>query len=199
MNKPIIGIDFDNTIVSYHDLFHTVALERRLIDVDFPKNKEKIRDYLRAINKENEWTQMQGIVYGSKMAAAKPFPGVIDFFRKIHESKIKIYIISHKTKYPYLGEKYDLHRAAAEWIKCANLNVTATFFLESQRSKLEKIRECRCTYFIDDLPEIFSHEFFPTNVGKILFSPEKKLPDCDTRVFSTWENIAHYLASLDYA
>jgi hypothetical protein len=49
----IIGLDFDNTIVSYDSLFHKVSLEQNLINEIFEANKIKIRDYLRAVNKED--------------------------------------------------------------------------------------------------------------------------------------------------
>jgi len=42
-----IGIDFDNTIVSYDTLFHRVALERGLIPISVPANKISVREYLR--------------------------------------------------------------------------------------------------------------------------------------------------------
>ena len=47
-----VGIDFDNTIVCYDEIFHRVALERELIPRDTPKNKESVRDYLRQVGKE---------------------------------------------------------------------------------------------------------------------------------------------------
>ena len=37
-----LGIDFDNTIVIYDELFYKVALERNLIPINFSKNKLKI-------------------------------------------------------------------------------------------------------------------------------------------------------------
>ena len=45
-----IGIDFDNTIVSYDDLFHKIATEQKLIPENFPHSKLLIRDYLRKKN-----------------------------------------------------------------------------------------------------------------------------------------------------
>ena len=43
----VIGIDFDNTIVSYDDLFHRLATERGLIPAAFPSRKTSMRDFLR--------------------------------------------------------------------------------------------------------------------------------------------------------
>src|SRR5262245_43078397 len=44
----LIGVDFDNTIVSYDALFHRIATERDLIPADLPVNKTAVRDHLRA-------------------------------------------------------------------------------------------------------------------------------------------------------
>src|SRR3989338_3052680 len=146
MTQHVIGIDFDNTIVCYDDVFHLVAVERQLIPSRFPRKKEKIRNYLRMIDREDAWTEMQGYVYGRKMSLAKPFPGVIDFFKMVRQRNIPIYIISHKTRHPYLGPQYDLHQAAQEWIDRMQLNQSDVFFLESKKSKIEKIAECQCTH-----------------------------------------------------
>ena len=49
-----IGIDFDNTIVCYDDVFHEVAREQGLIPNDLPANKGAVRDHLRAIGREDD-------------------------------------------------------------------------------------------------------------------------------------------------
>ena len=69
----VIGIDFDNTLVCYDRLFQQVALERGLIPVDFPANKLEVRNHLRKIGLENEWTEMQGIVYGPQLNEASAY------------------------------------------------------------------------------------------------------------------------------
>ena len=77
----LIGIDFDNTIVSYDTLFHKVAREQGVVPDTTPQNKVAVRDHLRTIGKEDVWTEMQGYVYGARMEEAEAYPGVIDFFR----------------------------------------------------------------------------------------------------------------------
>ena len=71
----LIGIDFDNTLVSYDALFFRIAREQNLVTPDFPQNKVLIRDHLRACGRESEWTAMQGLAYGPRMAEAEPFRG----------------------------------------------------------------------------------------------------------------------------
>ena len=71
----IIGLDFDNTIVCYDDVFYTAALEKHLITSESPLSKTEVRDTLRAAGKEQDWIELQGYVYGPGMKLAKPFPG----------------------------------------------------------------------------------------------------------------------------
>jgi hypothetical protein len=68
----LIGIDFDNTIVRYDRLFHHVALEKGLIPASVPASKGDVRDYLRSIGGEQDWIELQGIVYGVRMHEADP-------------------------------------------------------------------------------------------------------------------------------
>ena len=94
----LVGVDFDNTIVCYDQIFYKIALEEGLIPAEVPVSKSGVRDYLRQKDRENDWTELQGYVYGTCMQDAPPFPGVVEFFTRCKEDKIKVYIISHKTR-----------------------------------------------------------------------------------------------------
>lgn len=168
-----IGIDFDNTIVCYDDVFYKVAVEQKLIPENTPNNKTQIRNFLRSANREDEWTQLQGYVYGKKMDFANAFPGVDRFFEKCRNDGIKISIISHKTKHPFLGPQYDLHAAAKEWLFMQPFfqGQIDVYFELSLREKLERISRAGCGLFIDDLPELLSEPAFPSKVLKVLFDP----------------------------
>src|SRR5687768_9193602 len=107
-----IGIDFDNTIVSYDALFHKVAREQNLIPEDTPANKVAVRDHLRRIGQEDRWTELQGYVYGARMDEASAYPGAIEFMRACIRAQHVLAVISHKTRFPFLGPQYDLHAAA---------------------------------------------------------------------------------------
>src|SRR5207253_6595278 len=104
----IIGIDFDNTLVAYDTLFHRVAREQGLIPVNLAVNKTAVRDYLRTTGQENLWTEMQGTVYGARIGEAEIFPEVKEFLQLCRERGIAVRIISHKTQFPYLGQRHDL-------------------------------------------------------------------------------------------
>ena len=174
----MIGVDFDNTIVCYDALFHRVARERGLIPVDLPVNKSDVRNHLRRIGQEDVWTEMQGDVYGARMAGAAPYPGVIEFFLACRRAGIPTRIISHKTRHPFLGGRHDLHQAALQWLEQQGFFDPATIglsrsdvFLElTKEAKIERIAQCGCTTFIDDLPELLGEPAFP-NIERILFDP----------------------------
>lgn len=174
-----VGVDFDNTIVCYDEVFHRVALERELIPASTPVNKQAVRDHLREIGREDDWTQMQGYVYGERMGDAQAFPGVLDFFSRMVSQQIPVCIISHKTRHPYKGPKYDLHASALGWLEQNGFFdpsqiglARSDVYLElTLADKLARIGQAGCTHFIDDLPELLGEPAFPESVQRVLFDP----------------------------
>ena len=198
----VIGIDFDNTIVRYDDLFHKIAIERRLIPATVPPRKNEVRDFLREQGQEREWTELQGYVYGPRMAEAQPFPGVMEFFARAVRAGLPLYIISHKTRAPVVGPAYDLHQTARDWLKAqgffdssrVGLSSDHVHFGLTRQDKVSFIEKSRCTHFIDDLEETFLEETFPAGVVKILFgkgAPPPGLPKI--KVAETWSQISEYV------
>ena len=175
----ILGIDFDNTIVCYDQVFHRVAREQNLIPETVPASKGAVRDYLRQIGREDAWTEMQGLVYGPRLRDAEPFPGVLEFLSDAVCAGVPIRIISHKTRHPYKGPRHDLHQAARDWLERHGLFDVAriglprdSVYLEpTLAAKLERVASAGCTHFIDDLPELLAEPAFPNGVIKVLFDP----------------------------
>lgn len=192
-----IGVDFDNTIVCYDDLFHTVALERGLIPPDLPRSKSAVRDYLRGIDNEDAWTEMQGYVYGKRMIEdATPYPGVLEFFQ---HCPAPLCIISHKTRSPYLGEPYDLHAAARAWLAghgfTALVGENNLYFELTKADKLRRITQVGCTHFIDDLPEFLLEPDFPPIVRRFLFDPNDLYPvDSHLQKVASWHLLLQWAA-----
>ena len=195
LNKPIkVGIDFDNTIANYHGVFYQAALEKRLIPESISPSKGSVRDYLRSIDQEEEWTKLQGYIYGARMDLATPYQGVNTFFIRCLESRIQTVIVSHKTKTPYLGPKYDLHSAAKKWLEKQPFTADNAFFELTLREKLSRISALNCDYFIDDLPELFAEEAFPSHVKKILFDPTDSHPNVPGEIRATsWNAISQLI------
>lgn len=180
MNPPLrLGIDFDNTIVCYDQVFHQVAREQGLIPADLPVSKQAVRDYLRSMGQEDRWTEMQGYVYGPRLTDAQAFPGVLEFIQRQVRQGTSVFIVSHKTKHPYLGPKYDLHQAALAWLELngffdprrIGLPRDQVFLELTKKDKLARIGALACTHFIDDLPELLAEPDFPPRVVKVLFDP----------------------------
>lgn len=198
-----IGIDFDNTIVGYDELFHRHALLQGLIPSELPHRKEAVRDHLRANLNEGAWTELQGYVYGPGMREAWPFPGWREFMAWAHGRDIPVYVISHRTQYPYLGPRYDLHRAAREWLSERGdpcLSPERILFHGTKEEKLHRIAELRCTHFIDDLPEILLSPLFPAATQRLLFAPSHPLastrPGADLAAFASWAELQAFFARI---
>ncbi len=198
-----IGVDFDNTLVRYDDLFARVCRERGLIGDDIPAHKTAIRDHLRAVGREDDWTEVQGIVYGPRIVEAEAFEGALEFLREAAKAGREIFIISHKTRHPYRGEKHDLHEAALNWLRAngvfeaeGGVAPGRALFHERKEEKIARIGEVGCDWFIDDLPEILGHELFPENVRRVLFDPGDAHAN-DERWFrvGNWREIRDFLQS----
>jgi hypothetical protein len=175
----IIGVDFDNTIVCYDRLFHHLAVEQSLIPAAVPGDKESVRNYLREQGREDDWTELQGLVYGTRIREAEPFPGVREFFLECRWRGIPVCVISHKTRLPVRGPQVDLHEAARGWLEhrrfhdAADIGLPAdrVFFAETKQGKLQRIGELGCSHYIDDLPEFLLEPGFPSGVERVLFDP----------------------------
>jgi hypothetical protein len=175
-----LGLDFDNTIVSYDTLFHRVAREQGFIPDETPVSKNAVRDFLRSAGREPEWTAMQGVVYGARMTEAEPFPGVLEFLKASAKTGLDLSIVSHKTRHPIVGEPYDLHAAARTWLEkrgvFALIPRERVHFELTKPEKLARIGAIRCTHFLDDLPELLAEPTFPAGVERLLFDPLRAHP-----------------------
>ncbi len=175
----IIGIDFDNTIIDYSNLFEIVAKKKKY-KLNSNLNKASLKKFLIKNKKENEWTIIQGEVYGKYIMRAKLQKGFIKLFKYLLKQNIKIFIVSHKTKYPYLGKKINLRKAATKWIEKNIINkdknfqfsIKNVYFENTIEKKINRIAKLKCDIFIDDLTKILN--LLPKNIDKFLFNPYVK-------------------------
>jgi len=181
----VLGVDFDNTIVCYDDLFHRVALEQGLMPVSTPRVKDAVREHLRQAGKEEAWTELQGCVYGKRIRVARPFAGVREFLRTCRAVGIDVYIVSHKTRHPHRGPRYDLHAAALDWLEYhgffdpagVGISRDRVFFEPGRAEKLARAATLAVTHFMDDLPEFLLMPGFPVGIVRLLFDPAHRFPD----------------------
>lgn len=195
-----IGIDFDNTIVSYDALFHKVAIEKGVIPAHLRQTKLAVREHLRRSGQEDVWTEMQGHVYGARMEEAAAYPGAMEFLKWAARQGMSVFIISHKTRHPFIGPPYDLHSAARLWVDHhlrdgarALVKTQDVFFELTQEQKLDRIKAVACNYYIDDLPEVLLAPGFPEGTQRIMFDPEAHHDDVGPlKTMRSWQDILSY-------
>lgn len=198
----IIGVDFDNTLVTYDELLHKIAVQRGLIPASAPKSKMSIRDYIRHLpDGEIEWQKLQAIAYGPLIKEAKLIDGVQAFFELCKRNGVKAYIVSHKTEFSRYDEtRTNLRTAALGWMAAngffrtdgLGLAPDAVFFGATRQEKIEHIRALGCTHFIDDLEETFREPTFSAGVEKFLYAPHGHAPLPSVTVVATWQALCEH-------
>jgi len=179
-----VGLDFDNTLACYDDLFHRLARERGLLPDGVPRSKRAVREALCARGLEDAWTELQGVAYAERLLEAPPSAGVSEFLAALRRAGARVCVISHKTRFPARGPRRDLHAAARRWLAHAELlepertglSLERVFFEPSAAAKRVRIAERGCTHFVDDLPEFLLAPDFPAGVARIHFSPGSSPP-----------------------
>ena len=202
-SKLHIGIDFDNTIIHYDDLFYKYALIDGFIRPETARSKNAIREYLWSLPEGNEkWIYLQVVVYGERMEEATFKEGAFEFIKNCRRNDIKVSIISHKTEFDNLGKGINLRNVALDWMRNngffsssgLGLSEDNVFFESTRQEKIYRIITQGCTHFIDDLIEIFLEDVFPKEVKKIYYNPdgfdENKLDDLIG--FRRWDEIYAY-------
>jgi hypothetical protein len=197
----VIGIDFDNTLAGYDEVFFNHALEMNLIGPQSAKTKKNIRDSVRLLSGGDVlWQKMQAFAYGEGMTQARLYQGAGDFLRTCVQSEAQVYIISHKTEYSPFATT-NLRQAAMDWMadngffgaQGLGLSREQIFFEPTREEKIGRLSGLGCTHFIDDLPEVFLEATFPPRVEKILFAPSDASQEGGTHAFKTWTEIHEYV------
>jgi len=195
-----IGLDFDNTIIAYGDVFLAAAKERGLIADNFQGGKQSVRDAIRLLpDGELAWQRLQGHVYGQGISNASMYDGVEAFLRRCRAQGRSVAIVSHKTRYGHHDpSRVDLRAAALDWMRSRgiigagefSIPPEQIFFEDNRDDKLARIAALGCTHFIDDLEEVLLDPAFPAGVTRILFSDrETNVAQPPYAVCPTWEHI----------
>jgi hypothetical protein len=177
-----IGIDFDNTIACYDGVFHAAALEKGLIPAELGRDKNSVRDHLNGSGRKDDFTELQGYVYGSRMELVSPYPGFTDFVPAARRAGHELFIVSHKTRHPMLGPKHDMHAAARGFLDArgimgageGQIDPSNVFFEVTKEDKVARAASLGCEAFVDDLPEILAMAGFPDGMRRVLFDPENQ-------------------------
>ena len=197
-SRLLIGLDFDNTIITYDAVFLAIARKWALVGADFAGGKQAIRDTIRLLpDGELSWQKLQGQVYGKGLAQAEMVEGVDPFLRRCRESNVPVAIVSHKTEFGHQDpDRTNLRDAARAWmsehgffrVSGYGIASDSVYFESTRQDKIARIAQIGCTHFIDDLEEVLSDPTFPSGVERILFS-DTAPPSSSCIVCPTWRHI----------
>ena len=200
-----IGIDFDNTIICYDDVFCDLAKSWQLIS-DSNKTKREVRDAIQALPEGDlVWQRLQGKAYGELIHKASLFHGFKEFITECNrDSRVELFIVSHKTEWGHFDEnRMSLRTAAREWLRSQGFFTENTpyirennvFFETTREEKIARIKALNCTHFIDDLVEVLDSPLFPKNIQRYLFQPQTDEPDSEIKSYSSWIELKNAIFS----
>jgi hypothetical protein len=191
-----IGLDLDNTLISYDRLFYEVAVERQFIPVHFAGPKREIRDLVRLLPEgEIEWQRLQAHVYGPAIAGARPAEGALDFIRRARAHGAQLAIVSHKSAFANIGASVNLRDAARTWLRengmvgADAIAESDVYFEDTRADKIARIVSLGCTHFVDDLEEVFDDPAFPRGVERMLLAARNGAADRPYRIYSSFHDI----------
>jgi hypothetical protein len=199
----VLGIDLDNTIAIYDQVFIKYAYQ--IFGISHLNGKEEIANYLRNNDRKKDWTYLQGEVYGRYMQEAKVADYFIETISDRKLDSLKFEIVSHRTQLPSSGAKYNMHKIAKLWLeenlflplKNINDRDINVYFFESLDEKVQFIKERNYIAFIDDLIDVLLSPGFPKDTQRILYK-SKDLSCEDIKIgihgMSSWNNLMKILA-----
>lgn len=200
--KPplLIGLDLDNTIIDYENVFAPVAKEIGLLPEEVTiTSKTDVKSWLRSNDSEEAWMKLQGQVYGKYINHARAYDGCKEFILAMQEKGAVIVIVSHKTRHGHFDPaKINLWDAATAWLtdngffspNGLGIKPENVHFRETRDEKVQKISELGCDIFIDDLPEVLGHPKFPETTKKLWFTASRKVQkDYSLIPYSTWREM----------
>lgn len=203
MNKKlkdmIIGIDLDNTIVSYDSLFLEICRERQLVECDDNWNKQQVRDAVREQKGDDTWQYLQAAVYGPQMHRAAPATGVLKAIKSFKDNGATLYIVSHKTACSNIDPSINLHESAKAWLEQNKISGDLIaedhiFFEPTRDEKIARIRSIGCDLYIDDLQEVFVESSFPTEIFKVLYAANAEFISNKVNMHCrSWEEIEEFV------
>ena len=199
MSGVRIGIDFDNTIICYDQVFAAAARQRGLVSDEWTGSKTDVREYLRSKpGGELAWQGLQGWVYGKGIVGAEIFPGVMDFLGACRLNGAGVYIVSHKTQFGHQDpDRTDLRMAARDWLRATGLigdensalTVNDVYFEDTQAAKVERLASLDLDVFIDDLVDVFEQPHFPQGIKSILFASSVNARPGAYKSIASWAEI----------
>lgn len=181
-----IGIDLDNTIISYDRSFSITGKKLGLIPDNWFGTKLEVKNYLKKNhNGEADWQRLQGKVYGRFLYLSELYPGIYRFLWRCKQKGFQVDIVSHKTELGHFDEeKISLRQAALDFLlekeiykQNSSSFINQIYFLSTKEEKIEKIKKENYSCFIDDLFDILSDPNLSKIERKFFFNPNLVLSE----------------------
>jgi hypothetical protein len=203
----LVGIDLDNTIISYDELFVGLAREMGLVSPGFRGSKTAVREAIRAGESGDVgWQKLQALAYGPRITRAKLADGIKTLLSRASDRKVPVVVVSHKTQFSPYGDGADLRAAALAWMAAnglfndekGGLRPENVFFESTRQDKIRRIESLGCTHFVDDLYEVFNEPEFPAGIRPYLYAAGyEEIPQGRFRAFRNHNQIADHLFGVD--
>lgn len=200
-----IGIDFDNTIICYDQVFCNLAKTWALVEDDYQGTKSELKARIQALPEGDlVWQKLQGKAYGEYITQAEMFAGFKDFIAACNaDDNVEVFIVSHKTEFGHFDEKrISLRDASRQWLRDQGffttpgqqIPLTNVYFETTREEKIERIKALKCTHFIDDLIEVLDSPLFPNNVERYLFQSQLDGEQAKAiKCYSNWNDIKNVI------
>ncbi len=168
-----IGIDFDNTMIDYNDVFFELGRERGWIPEELLHSKESVKKFLVETDGDDlRWQRLQADAYGQGILRARVFSGFMEFLSQVSQSGHDVIVISHKTETSNLDRVTPLREWARRWLEQSGIahKVSKVYFESTLEDKIGRIIQAGCHVFVDDLMHVLCQPSFPPEVKKIWFA-----------------------------
>jgi len=197
-----IGLDFDNTLICYDQVFYQLALELRFIDASVPAQKASIRQSIvKRFGNDLYWQKLQSLAYGPQISKARLFDGVLCFVQAMAAEGHEIFIVSHKSTRSHYNPNIKLREHALTFMKESGLvgsntiNNENVYFAQTLEDKLTKITDLKLDVFVDDLSKVLLDKTFPIETMAIKFKGNK-IERC--LYADSWQQINRYVEHINH-
>lgn len=174
VSPSVIGLDLDNTIIDYEPAFHELRKNKDGLSMETSLSsfKQKMKQDF-----PSHWQAFQGQLYTVGLNFAQPSKWVIEFLQLAKSAKVRVCIVSHKSRFSVDDSTTRLREPALRWLEAHGILGTlipreAIRFAETPSEKQDLIRASRADWFVDDLPEVLSDPGFPSGCRKFLYTLE---------------------------
>lgn len=181
IERPLVGLDLDHTLVSYGPGLRRWAETLGVPEVAGGSLKDAVRRHCRESEAGDElWQQVQADLYGPGMEDAVLAAGARECLLRLKEAGVPVAVVSHKTEYAAAAPGGpSLRETALGWMAArglfdgeTGLSAERVYFESTRAEKVARIASLECTYFVDDLPEVFREDSFPDGVRRLLYAPD---------------------------